>query len=256
MFRHLTEQPFVAATGIAALVHSTWSLATLFSGPEPYPQFSFAWFSWVLPALMISFALDVGQIATSSEIRRGHRQRGKYAAFGVFAVATYYLQFLYLAHHIPALGFGAGVAATWAKAAEALRDLSVWILPALLPLSTLLYTFSAERVAATEAITPAITIEEPLTPEPVAAPTQASSTLPADPEPVQAIAGGRFKATCSACGWATVKDDERTAKAALSGHRARCKGLALLPSSSAVPVTFSANGQGTPDEARPELLDQ
>ena len=32
--KHLTEQPFILATGLAALVHSTWSLGTLFTGAQ------------------------------------------------------------------------------------------------------------------------------------------------------------------------------------------------------------------------------
>lgn len=35
MIRHLLAQPFVFATGLAALVHSTWSLGTFISGEQP-----------------------------------------------------------------------------------------------------------------------------------------------------------------------------------------------------------------------------
>lgn len=139
--RHIVEQPFIFATGLAALAHSTWSLGTLFAGHEP-DQFTLAWFAWVIPAFLIAFALDVGQIATSAEIRAGERTRAKYATFAVFAVATYYLQWLYISHHIPKLELGPGVSDAHIPFVTALRDLAIYLIPALLPLSTLLYTFS------------------------------------------------------------------------------------------------------------------
>lgn len=141
LLKHFTQQPFVFATGLAALVHSTWSLGTLFAGQEP-PQFTVTWFAWLSPALLIAFALDIGQIVTSAEIRSGQRTRVKYATFSCFAVATYYLQWLYIAHHMPNLALAAGVREEWYGAATLLRDAAIWFIPALLPLSTLLYTFS------------------------------------------------------------------------------------------------------------------
>lgn len=143
LFTHTLQQPFIFSTGLAALVHSTWSVSTLFTGQEPFPQFSFSWFAWILPGFLIAFSLDVGQIVTSSEIRQGDRTWQKYATFGIFAIATWYLQFLYIAHHMPHLELATGVA--HATLATGLRDLALWILPALLPLSTLLYTFSHSK---------------------------------------------------------------------------------------------------------------
>lgn len=142
--KHILEQPFVFATGLAALIHSTWSLGTLFSGHEPQ-QFTIPWFGWLLPALLISFSLDVGQIVTSAEIRAGQRGPAKFATFFVFAAATYYLQWIYIASHMPALDLAPGIRAAWADTAQVLRDSAVWFVPALLPLSTLLYTFSQEQ---------------------------------------------------------------------------------------------------------------
>jgi len=136
---HIWEQPFIFTTGLAALFHSCWSIATLFTGPEP-PQGTQAWFAWVLPGFLIAFSLDVGQIVTSAEIRQGSRSWQKYTTFAVFAIATYYLQWLYAAHHMPLLELAPGV--TDIPLVTGLRDLALWFLPALLPLSTLLYTFS------------------------------------------------------------------------------------------------------------------
>lgn len=166
--KSLVSEIFVVATGFAALVHSTWSIGTLFSGQEPiwYPtqtflEYIFAYLCWMVPALLIAFALDIGQIATSHEIReciaRNERPIRKYVTFGIFAVATYYLQWLYMMNHIPLLALGGGVSALHTPLVEALRDLSVWIVPAFLPLSTLLYTYShvkAEEKSIEKSITP------------------------------------------------------------------------------------------------------
>lgn len=147
MLKHLLRSPFVSATGAAAFVHSTWALAVIFGGlhPEIASPADFArWLAWVAPAAMIAFALDVGQINTSVQIARLHAQRrrplAKYFTFLVFAVATYYLQWYHLIHHMPALDFSPGIQVT--PLIAALRTAAIWIIPALLPLSTLLYTFS------------------------------------------------------------------------------------------------------------------
>ncbi len=58
--RHLSAQPFIVATGFAALIHSTWSLGTFFSGEQPHDPVQFIF--WLIPALLIAFSLDIGQI--------------------------------------------------------------------------------------------------------------------------------------------------------------------------------------------------
>lgn len=160
-WRYLMEQPFVGSTGFAALVHSTWSLGTFFSGPQPaspgigadinvWAVFFVQTLAWHIPALAIAFALDVGQIATSHDIReavqRGIHPWRKYVTFAVFAVATYYLQWMYCAHHIPQLTLGSGVSSVHQQTTEVLRDAAIWIVPLFLPLSTLMYTFSHNAV--------------------------------------------------------------------------------------------------------------
>lgn len=214
ILKHLVQQPFVASTGIAALVHSTWALGTLFSGTEPAEQFSASWFAWVIPAFLIAFALDVGQIATSAEIRAGHRNWRKYATFAVFAVATYYLQWLYMAHHMPALELAPGVRETWSWFAQLIRDAAIWFIPALLPLSTLLYTFSQEITVHEER---PVVVNDPITVN--------RSDDPVLPEPqLDNVVGViPFTAECAACGWHGEKDylSEDAAKKALNLHKSR-----------------------------------
>lgn len=146
---HIWKQPFVAATGLAALVHSTWALGTLFAGVQPD---GWQLLGWLAPALLIAFALDVGQIVTSYEIRSQGLTWTRGVTFTVFAGATYYLQWLYIAHHMPQLALAPGVRETWAGFATVMRDAAVWVIPALLPLSTLLYTFSGGKPSAPETL--------------------------------------------------------------------------------------------------------
>ena len=144
-FKHLVENPFITATGAAALVHSTWSLGTLMSGTQPAAGMSIQFMGWLIPALLIAFALDVGQIVTSARIRNGGMTMQMAVTFGVFSFATYYLQLLYMIHHVPELELANGVRAEWSGMVTLIRDASIWLIPALLPLSTLLYTLSAEN---------------------------------------------------------------------------------------------------------------
>jgi hypothetical protein len=186
MFRHISRQPFIVATGMAALIHSTWALGTLFSGQQPE-----GWhlLGWLAPALLIAFALDVGQIATSGEIREHGLTLGRGLTFFVFAAATYYLQWLYIAHHMPALAIAAGVSDTARSTAVYMRDAAVWIIPAFLPLSTVLYTFSGKTNADSQSqtlsappveVTPVVEAPRPVEIASIEAPA-GEAALPAPP---------------------------------------------------------------------------
>lgn len=146
LLKIILDQPFILATGLAALIHSTWSLGTLFAGMEPSAEQDFwIWFRWVFPAFLIAFSLDVGQIVVSADLRSGNRNRAMYATFAALALATYYLQWSYMAAHIPLVELAPGVRPDNLPFAKGLRDAAVWIVPGLLPLSTTLYTFSYEK---------------------------------------------------------------------------------------------------------------
>lgn len=147
--QRIIDEPFIASTGAAAFVHSTWSLAVLFSGNPPTLNgdvgFFFDWLLFWLPAAFIAFAIDVGQIVTSAQIRSGKRNAAKMLTFSVLAVATYYLQWLYIVHHMPALDLGDGIRSDWQAGITAIRDFAVFAIPALLPIATVLYTISHEH---------------------------------------------------------------------------------------------------------------
>ena len=176
--KHMFRQPFVFATGLAALIHSTWALGTLFSGEQPT-----GWHlvGWLIPALLIAFALDVGQIVTSTEIRESGLTVARGLTFLVFALATYYLQWLYIAHHMPALELAPGISPIAQTTALYMRDAALWVIPAFLPLSTVLYTFSGEKKNSfTEVpIATPVTIDAPPAIEvPVLPPEVSSDPLP------------------------------------------------------------------------------
>lgn len=143
VLKSLWEHKFIAATGVSALIHSTWALGTLFAGEQPSAPLALA--GWLIPAFLIAFALDMGQIATSSEIRSEGLTVSRGLTFFVFAAATYYCQWIYMAHHMPALAIAPGVSDIARSTATYMRDAALWIIPLFLPLSTILYTFSNKK---------------------------------------------------------------------------------------------------------------
>lgn len=211
ILKHLIHQPFVFATGLAALVHSTWSLGTLFSGIQPEAHVSIEFIGWIVPAFLIAFALDVGQIVTSAEIRGGERTRMKYATFAVFAVATYYLQWLYIAHHMPEMALAKGVRETWSGFATVLRDAAIWIIPVLLPLSTLLYTFSGANQPDDQEQPRTVVNIKPVEVQSPAPLAQLAMPLQDDSH----VAG------CPACGWKKSYDNADSARRGLATHQSK-----------------------------------
>lgn len=169
VFRHVFAQPFLVAVSFAAAIHSSWSFSTLFTGLEPHPQFSAAWFSWIVPGVMLAFSVDIGLLSLANQIRLGQRTRGRLLAFAVLCMAMGFLQFLYIAAHMPEVVLGAGVRSDWVGLVSLLRDASIWVLPTLLPTALILFAFSEETVhtvvdATTTALvptTPPIVIEKP-----------------------------------------------------------------------------------------------
>jgi hypothetical protein len=212
----LANHLFIATTGTAALIHSTWSLATFFNGTEPQSP-SWAWVFWVTPALLLAISIDVGQIATSAQIANGQRTRAKYATFAFLAVATYFLQWLYLAHHLPLISLGEGVNPNVIPFAIGVRDIALWLLPALLPMSTLLYTFSYGKVAKQR--NPAMTIKQTAQTE-VRVEKPDAINLPVHEQTMRiAPAIGTFAVRCEDCDWTGAYNTPRGATNALVAHR-------------------------------------
>lgn len=212
----MRENLFITFTGIAALVHSTWSLGTLFSGEAPNNGDWFAYLLWVLPAFFVAFAMDVGQISTSAEIRHHGLNWQRAVTFFVFALTTYYLQFLYIAHHMPLKEIAEGVSENHRWAVITARDASIWILPLFLPLSTLLYTLSSGDKKKKEPQESIITIskqEQPLIEEKVS--EIESSTMLAE----EIIQEPKYVSECEDCGWQKEYESPKMASRALNTHK-------------------------------------
>lgn len=207
--KHAFQQPFISATGLAAFVHSTWALATLFGGNQPAIGLTLEFAYWLIPAMLIAFALDVGQIATSGQIRSGQRGYVKYLTFAIFAVANYFLQWLYMAHHMPQLALASGVRDEWQAMAELIRDASLWIIPAFLPLATLLYT-----VSESEHVPQVIEVK------PVLADLPRLPIAPSEPEfdGIEEQADESYLATCPHCDWQGDYATPYQAKQARNAH--------------------------------------
>lgn len=257
-----TSEPFVLATGLAALVHSTWSLAMLFSGAIPDVRTQpLGWAGAILPAFLLAFSIDVGQIMTSRDIRRGMRNSGKVLTFAALAFATYYLQWMFMVAHVPEIALGAGVRMEWVALVERIRDLSIWFVPALLPIATTLYTISnadkriAAQVQRDERNAARMRPTRVLVAQPIAmapgAPVAELAQGAAQAHSASGPTGGAFTnelvdavlenadetftGYCPACDYHTeAKPTERAAKAALAAHKRRCVGA----------VTVHENGNG------------
>lgn len=219
--KHMSENLFVTFTGIAALVHSTWSLGTMFSGQAPTGNW-LAYAGWVLPAFFVAFAMDIGQISTSAAIRHNGLTWQRALAFFVFSVATYYLQFLYIAHHMPALEIGLGISEAHHATVQTVRDAAIWILPLLLPLSTMLYTISdgdsKEQAVKPQAPEATITIEKR------EQPMLEEKSNDIESLSIELIPQAKFEALCGDCGWHKEYEDSKKAERALNTHKSiHCK---------------------------------
>lgn len=225
ILKHLIEQPFLVTVSFAALAHSAWSFSVMFTGLEPQPQFTGAWFAWLIPGALLAFSIDVGLLALANQIRGGVRTRAKLAAFGVLSLAMAYAQFVYISSHMPAFPLAGGVRSEWASTVQLLRDCAIWIFPALLPTALILYAFSDAHVAQPETAQPS---------QALALTTEVDAMRPVLelPEP-QSV-----EIECDECAWAGSYPDAVAARNALTAHRRKHK------------VTVGSNGSGNTQETK------
>lgn len=208
LFLEVAKHAFVIATGVAALVHSTWTLATIFNGPEPAIR-DLHWITWVAAAFLFAFSIDVGQIAISVELRAGERTRWKFIAFATLAGLTYFFQWWYVAMHLPDMPLAAGVRAEWRGVATFIRDAALWVVPGALPLATTIYTFSYAKPKIVRTAKGASAQTQKAI---VSVPQPASDITIELPEKVIAI--------CDVCGQEVgTYTNNRSASAAISAHK-------------------------------------
>lgn len=213
--KHMSENLFVTLTGIAALVHSTWSLGTMFSGQAPTGDW-WAYAGWVLPAFFVAFAMDIGQISTSAAIRHEGLTWQRAVTFCVFALATYYLQFLYIAHHLPLLNLAQGLSEFHRPNVKIAVDAAIWIMPLFLPLSTILYTLSGGDKKEQAHPEPTLEVSKPAMPliEEKTMQIESSSILTEE-----RIQEPKYLAECADCGWHKEYEDMAKASRALRTHQ-------------------------------------
>ncbi len=155
---HILKGGFVLATSVAAFFHTVWVLGTLMSGEQPLPPndlltpegavFAVKTLAWHTPAALIALAIDIGFVDTSRRIERilhSGRKAGfmLYVTFGVLALTMYFLQFIYMAVHVPMVSLGDGVSLSLKQQLKGLFDIAVFVIPALLPIAITLYTFAS-----------------------------------------------------------------------------------------------------------------
>lgn len=158
---------FVITTAVAAFLHNAWTISVFFGGNQPavtsplvaLPDFisqvgALIW--WLIPGVLVSYSLDIGLIATAEELtrvphlpdkKRWRAYLGLGITFAVLAVAMWVLQFLFLILHVPALPLAAGVRAEWVEDITRFRDAAIFVIPLLMPVSVMLYTFSSSVAA-------------------------------------------------------------------------------------------------------------
>jgi hypothetical protein len=142
---HLLGSPFVLVTSVAALIHSSWALATIFGGTEP--ALGGEWLGWLIPGVLTAISIDVGLLSTSMQIRDGKGNRARMATFVVLAASMFLLQFFYAVTHFPNVPLSAGVRPEWAAFLSFFRDAMIVVGPALLPVAITLHTFANEKPA-------------------------------------------------------------------------------------------------------------
>ena len=242
------REMFIIAIGAAAYMHSLWSFGTFLGGTQPDPMLGWLQFvhylGWLIPAALLAFALDVGMIKTSMELRKGRATFAMYAAFGLLAIITYTLQWLYSVHHMDAIIIGSGVPDGMRFFATGVSNfVTVWLLPGALPITAIAYTFASSdtqdaprtKVTATRETTKeSITVDRPAT---NATALGAGERAIAVQNALQSqdASGATFSASCEHCGWSHEYATPRGATNALTAHRRACKVL------QEVEVTENAN---------------
>lgn len=157
LLAHMQKHPFVGMSAFAASVHTAWAFGTLFGGMQPKVSADISvnlglWLAetvalcmWLLPAIALAIALDIGMVETSRDIHEGDVSTGRYATFAALAAGSYYMQMLHLAIHMPELQLSNAVAQAQADSVIALRNAAVFIVPLLLQLPILLHVLSARK---------------------------------------------------------------------------------------------------------------
>lgn len=213
-FAWLASEPFIVAIGVATWAHSAWAWSAAFGVPMRDLQFSSNWIATLLallPGALMAFAIDVGQIHTVHEIRKGAGGYAMRIMFFVLAGATALMQWIYIVVHFPALTLGAGIRPEWEGGIRIAFDSMVFVLPILMPVAMVLYTFGAKSNVATKPQSAPLEQMQP--------PRIKASHNGASQGAIAQDANGEWVKTCALCEWESgAKPTERSATNAYNAH--------------------------------------
>lgn len=139
LFHHLKDQPFVTAAALAALVHSCWTFSVFFAGDPPQAD-NLGFLGWLVPGVLLALAIDIGLLAVSTELKEKGASLARIVTFVCLSIFMGYAQFLFSISHAPNIPIAAGVRADWINGVETLRDLSIFVLPLMLPIAITLHS--------------------------------------------------------------------------------------------------------------------
>jgi len=232
-WKYLIAHIFVLFAGISSAIHNTWTVGYYFNGEQPPVEsitslIQFIHFlGWILPALLTAITLDVGQIVTSYEIKKHGLTIWRGLTFTLLAISTYYLQWLYLANHMPNLHLSDAIIGTSKEYAVLWNSASMWIIPLLMPLSVILYTFSGNKQSAenlhSETVMPEIRISKIEDTQPPQLEAKSANPLLEDSHLLHFEENESVNLLwCPDCGWNTgEKESLDVAHRALRVHQSR-----------------------------------
>lgn len=150
---NLFELVYVAIA-IATFSHTTWAAATVFDGPSPAYQMglegqsfietlimNYAYYRWFFDGALIAIAIDIGMLVAAKELSKKWNWLVLFA-FMVASLASFYTQVMYSLHHTGEFTYGGGVTPGWMNILEPIVDARVVLIPLMLPLFAIIYTFA------------------------------------------------------------------------------------------------------------------
>lgn len=127
------------AISIATMQHTVWSSSFIFEGALPITPAERVW--WIFNGILIALTIDIGMFLTARQLRKQF-SIAAFIAFIIAAVASFYMQLIYASFHTGNFEFGIGVASQWLNFLKPFIEARVIILPLILPLFAVIYTFS------------------------------------------------------------------------------------------------------------------
>lgn len=152
VWQTVSDHGFVILLSVAAIVHSAWSINSVFSGHEPTPMYSSDWWGWYLPGFLMALTIDVGLIQFIFKLQRGARDRALIVGYLLLCALMAFGQFIYVASHMADIVPSAGVASYDLTLTNALIKAALYVYPLALPVVSAIYAFSVRGQSTPPAI--------------------------------------------------------------------------------------------------------